>query len=183
MIGQWWHHILSTDTLLPLGDIFLDLLYTIFHYFVSISHFIDTFYHIVTVWEVEEYIYRALAFEQQGKYCGYLSAFDATFHSRLFCSVTTLPQVFVGLHRNHRKMWAFIVFHFGLVSLVGWGCLFLISVPSQPPAQPQPTHLWGNGEELRDKEQERALLLQEHFSAIASTLVCDPCWFSHRCKA
>lgn len=124
-----------------------------------------------------------MASEQQCKYCEYLSAFYATFLSRLFCFVTTFPHVFMGLCRHHRKMWSFIVFHFDLVSLDSWGWLFLICVPSQPPAQPQPTHLWGNGEEVRDKKRERALLLQEHFSAIANTLVCDPQWFSHRCKA
>lgn len=134
--------------LLPLGDIFLELLYKIFYYFVSISHFIDISYHIVKILEVEEYtyiiyIYRALAFEEQSKY---LSAFYATFHSTLFCFVRTLPQVFMGLHKNHRKMWSFIVFHFGLVSLVSWVWLFLICIPFQPPDQAQPTHLWENGE-------------------------------------
>lgn len=43
--------------LLPLEDIFLELLYKIFYYFVSISHFIDISYHIVKILEVEEYTY------------------------------------------------------------------------------------------------------------------------------
>lgn len=85
----------------------------------------------MTILEVEEYIYRALVFEQKRQYCGYLSAFYVTFHSWLLCFVTTLPQVSVGLRRNHGKNVGFHSFPFWLV---GAGCSWSVPPPNLLPS-------------------------------------------------